>query len=198
MRLIQRHGLTWLGSLRDAVLPMSYELGFLASCVAIDAGAGGRPEWATVHTVEVGVDPVDFLFDPVMRALRRVTGVQDRQLDPLLRSKRCPPELEATFPWKRLPKLHARLDRVPELHAFHLPDLRLARDASGRLGSLEVSYTGALQALLEHLPRDCLTSLVVRGVPPALREQLERAAWSAQHRLASVQITEAAPATRGL
>ena len=188
MRLLQQHGLTWLGSLRDAVLPMSYELGFLASCVAIDADAGGRIEWATVHTVELGVTPVDFLFDPVMRALRCVAGVQDEHLEQLLRARRCPPEIEAMFPWDRLPELHARLDPVPELHALRLRGLSLSRDAAGRLSSLDVFHAEALEPLLENLPRDCLTNLVVRDVPPARRKRVERSARAAQHRLASVRI----------
>jgi uncharacterized protein (TIGR02996 family) len=191
MRLLQRHGLTWLGSLRGAVVPVSYELGFLASCIAIDAGAGGRDEWATVLTVELDVSLIDFLFHPVMRSLRRVAGVEDEHLEPLLRASRCPPELEASFPWTRLPELYARIARVTALHAFHLPALSLSRDADGRLSRLEVSYGPDLQPLLESLPSDGLTSLVVRGVPPASHVRIEHNARAAQHRLASVQLVMA-------
>lgn len=190
MRLLQRYGLTWLGSLRGAVVPVSYELGFLASCIAVDGSAGGRDEWATVHTVELDVSLLDFLFHPVMRSLRRVAGVEDEHLEPLLRASQCPPELEASFPWTRLPELYARIARVTALHAFHLPGLSLSRDADGRLSLLDVAYSSELQPLLESLPNDCLSSLVVRDVPPESRVKIERNARAAQHRLASVQLVD--------
>jgi uncharacterized protein (TIGR02996 family) len=162
MRLIQQHGLTWLGSLRGAVLPISYELGFLASCVAIDPDAGGRIEWATVHTVQLETPAIDFLFDPVMRSLRRVTGVQDGHLKQLLRAPRRPAQIETTLPWSRLTKLYPRLARMPELQLFTLRGLRLSRDPAARFGALDVDYTDGLQRLLESLPSNALTSLIVR------------------------------------
>jgi uncharacterized protein (TIGR02996 family) len=196
MRLLQQHGLTWLGSLRGAVLPLSYELGFLASCVAIDEEAGGRIEWATVHTVELGIDPVDLLFDPVMRALRRVTGVRDEHLEQFLRARRCPRELEAKLPWDRLPELLARFEGMPDLQALALADVCLSRDGSGRLGSLEVHNHFKLEPLLDSLPPDCVTDLVVHGAPLARREALERAARAVQQRLATIRHVDVAEQTR--
>lgn len=37
MRLLQQHGMTWLGALRGAVVPTAYERGFVASCVIFDS-----------------------------------------------------------------------------------------------------------------------------------------------------------------
>ena len=190
MRLLQQHGLTWLGSLRGAVLPVSYELGFLASCVAIDPDAGGRIEWATVHTVQFEVEAIDFLFDPVMRSLRRVTCVQDGHLKQLLRAPRRLAEIETALPWSRLPKLYPRLERMAGLQVFTLRGLRLSRDAAGRLGALDVAFTEGLQRLLEILPSDGLTSLIVRGSPRVRREEIERIARAAQHRLDAIQFLE--------
>jgi uncharacterized protein (TIGR02996 family) len=82
MQLIQRHGLSWLGGLREVVVPLSYERGFLASCmvVAEDARpAVGRDEWATVHTIELP-GRVAFALHPVMRSLRRIIGIQPNLL----------------------------------------------------------------------------------------------------------------------
>lgn len=187
MRLLQQFGLTWLGSLRGAVVPIAYELGFLASCVAIDANAGGRIEWATVHTVELEVDEVGFLFEPVMRALRRVTGVDGDHLEQLLGAARCPPELEADLGWNRLPALYPRIDRATAVRAFGLPGLRLTRDDADRLGALEVHAGPGLPMLLGELPARCLSSLVIRGAPMEDRARLQSVARAAQARLESIR-----------
>lgn len=100
MRLIQQYGLTWLGELRGAVLPLSYERGFLASCLVVDvAGAGvlDCEEWATVHTCELPEDlpegvPGDvpegieaLALRPAMRSLRRLVNVPPALLPRLAR-----------------------------------------------------------------------------------------------------------------
>jgi uncharacterized protein (TIGR02996 family) len=77
MRLLQQHGLRWLGELRGAVTPLAYERGFLASCILRDpALARGCDEWATVHTVEANVD-LAYFDAPVMRSLHTVILEQD-------------------------------------------------------------------------------------------------------------------------
>jgi uncharacterized protein (TIGR02996 family) len=82
MRLVQRHGLTWLGALRGAVLPLAYERGFVASCRVV----GGvrrllaAPEWGTIHTVEGASTRMGFVPSPAMRALRRLTGISTNTL----------------------------------------------------------------------------------------------------------------------
>ncbi len=187
MRLIQQHGLTWCGSLRGAVVPLSYELGFLASCVAIDPDAGGRVEWATVHTIDLGIEQVELVFDPAMRSLRRVTGVQDKHLKQLLRAKRSPREIEARLSWDRLPGLLPRLAGLADLHAFALPGLRLSRDEAGRLGALEIHDHVKVESLLDRMPRDSITQLIVHDTPPDRRAALERHAQGAQDRLASIR-----------
>lgn len=77
MRLIQQHGLTWLGALRDVVVPVAYERGFVASCVVVAEVAAhlAHPEWATVHTIELPPARVGFAPRPHMRALRRLSRV---------------------------------------------------------------------------------------------------------------------------
>lgn len=83
MRLIQAHGLSWLGPLRGGVIPLAYERGFLASAalirrppVAVDFD---HPMWATVHTLELGDldgdDLASVRITPAMRSLARVTGL---------------------------------------------------------------------------------------------------------------------------
>jgi uncharacterized protein (TIGR02996 family) len=187
MRLLQQYGLTWLGSLRGAVVPIAYELGFLASCVAIEADAGGRIEWATVHTVELEVDEVGFLFEPVMRALRCVAGIDEGHLEPLLGAARCPPELEAILEWERLPALYPALELAPAVRAFGLPGLQLTRDGAGRLAALEARADPGLPRLLGELPARCLSSLVIRGAAPEDRVRLESVARAAQARLESIR-----------
>jgi hypothetical protein len=94
MRLIQQHGLRWLGPLRGAVVPLAYERGFLASCLIVDDPAAviDRDEWATVHTIELPPDPVGMILHPVMRSLRRLVHVTPNTL--LNLASRHQPQLE--------------------------------------------------------------------------------------------------------
>jgi uncharacterized protein (TIGR02996 family) len=76
MRLLQQHGLTWLGRLRGAVIPLAYERGFLASCLVVDAREVlDCDEWSTVHTIELQDGVEAFTLRPVMRSLRRLVDV---------------------------------------------------------------------------------------------------------------------------
>ncbi|MBA2543692.1 MAG: hypothetical protein H0V17_28880 [Deltaproteobacteria bacterium] len=81
MRLVQQHGLTWLGPLRELVLPLAYERGFLASCQLVSGATDridyGIPMWATVHTIDLEQLESDDLFEvtPAMRSLRTLTGL---------------------------------------------------------------------------------------------------------------------------
>lgn len=70
MRLIQAHGISWLGALRGQVIPTAYERGFLASCVVIADDVPACPEWATVHTIELDGSITSFELHPEMRSLR--------------------------------------------------------------------------------------------------------------------------------
>jgi hypothetical protein len=91
MRLIQAHGLSWLGPLRGFVVPLSYERGFLASCQLIgDATLEldfDHPVWATVHTIDLGeLARFDrFEITPAMRSLRKLTRLSDVLRDQLRR-----------------------------------------------------------------------------------------------------------------
>lgn len=89
MRLIQAHGLTWLGPLRGSVIPLVYERGFLASVallpeVRIDFE---QPIWGTVHTIDLEslsfVDLVTFRVTPAMRSLKRLVGLHPTQIEQL-------------------------------------------------------------------------------------------------------------------
>ena len=77
MRLLQRHGMTWLGGLRGPIVPLAYERGFLASCIVVaDCGAVlDRPEWSTVHTIQLASGHAGFALHPGMRSLRRLVDV---------------------------------------------------------------------------------------------------------------------------
>lgn len=84
MRLIQAHGLSWLGPLRGSVIPLAYERGFLASCALLETAAEfEHPIWATVHTIDL--DDFDDLnirkvrITPVMRSLKRLIGLSPTQ-----------------------------------------------------------------------------------------------------------------------
>jgi uncharacterized protein (TIGR02996 family) len=84
MQLVQQHGMTWLGPLRDVVLPLAYERGFLARCqlVADPAPVAGRREWSTVHTIALPVKatPWRFSLHPIMRSLACLENATPRQL----------------------------------------------------------------------------------------------------------------------
>jgi hypothetical protein len=80
MRLIQQHGVSWLGPLRGMVIPLAYERGFLASCqlvseVEIDFTL---EMWATVHTIDASelAHHERIEITPVMRSLRKVFGLR--------------------------------------------------------------------------------------------------------------------------
>jgi len=176
MQLLQRHGLSWLGALRDAVLPVRYERGFVASCVAVDpAGVVGVPEWATVRTVELDTDAHEFLFDPVMRSLRRVLDVSPELVQRIDRSP-----LAARLHAVRVTDLGASfptLARWPALRELSLGGgVVVRRDAAGALGSLEGWFDPSVVLLLETLPPNTLTRIAMRGVHavPGLNEAIAR------------------------
>lgn len=77
MRLLQRHGLAWLGALRGAVIPLAYDRGFVARVqLAADVrGVLDAPEWATVHAIEGADRRVGFALSSAMRSLRRVSAL---------------------------------------------------------------------------------------------------------------------------
>lgn len=85
MRLIQAHGLSWLGPLRGAVIPLAYERGFLASCALLETGTDALEHeiWATVHTIDLDdFDDVNIgkvRITPVMRSLKRLIGLSPTQ-----------------------------------------------------------------------------------------------------------------------
>ncbi len=81
MRLVQAHGLSWLGALRGKVIPLAYERGFLAS-VSLQLQLQIRPIdfdlpiWGTVHTIDLEDADLDtFQITPVMRSLKTLIGL---------------------------------------------------------------------------------------------------------------------------
>jgi uncharacterized protein (TIGR02996 family) len=177
MQLLQRHGLTWLGALRDAVLPVRYERGFLASCVAVEpAGVVGAPEWATVRTVELDTDAQEFLFHPVMRSLRRLLDVSPELVQRIDRSP-----LAAQLQAVRVTDLGASfptLARWPALRelSFGGGAVVVRRDDAGALASLEGWFDPSVVLLLETLPANTLTRIAMRGMhaAPGLNEAIAR------------------------
>ncbi len=136
MRLIQAHGLSWLGPLRGCVIPLAYERGFVAACRVI-ADAVRCDEWATVHTIEVSEGTFAILDE--MRSLHTVELDEPAQLERLA-AQRHPrlDSLTVRVPWannlmpildRHLPKGLGKklmLDRVPddqqaELRSFSTP-----------------------------------------------------------------------------
>ena len=132
MRLIQAHGLSWLGALRGIAIPLGYERGFLASCSVIADNAATCLEWATVHTIEVATR--EFVLHPEMRSLHELwLGSAARLLEQLANRSRAllaPLTIHVTY----VPVLHGVLvrqlrrglgrslviDRVPEVRAAEL------------------------------------------------------------------------------
>jgi len=179
MELLQRHGLTWLGALRDAVIPIRYERGFVASCVAtaVDDDVVGAAEWATLRTVELGCDNRAFLLHPNMRSLRRIHGIR---VDLLQQIAVDAPALAARLEAVRVIDLGAAYTtfaRFPSLRevAFDTA-LALRRDAHGALASLEGWFDPSVVQLLETLPPNTLTRVALRGMHhvPGLPEALAR------------------------
>lgn len=107
MRLIQAHGLSWLGPLKGMVIPLAYERGFVA---AVQILSGARqidwdlPIWATVHTIDFGeLDNDELLYvrlTPAMRSLTNLRGLTDHRRE-LLRNRNS------------LERLRVVLDPVP-------------------------------------------------------------------------------------
>ncbi len=86
MRLIQAHGLSWLGALRGAVIPLLYERGFLSSA-ALLAGTPidfDEPMWGTVHTIDLDAfderNIASVRLTPAMRSLQTLVNVNELQV----------------------------------------------------------------------------------------------------------------------
>lgn len=158
MRLLQRHGMTWLGGLRGPIVPLAYERGFLASCLVVAdcASVLDRPEWSTVHTIQLASEHPGFAIHPVMRSLRRLVDV----------------------PWNVLLELantcRAQLERVAVETRYDA----VARDMLGRylpansIGSLTIvavpsEDADSLRAIAARHPRMKLELLVVPPVAAA-------------------------------
>lgn len=79
MRLVQQHGMSWLGPLRDVAIPLAYERGFLASCLIVGdiTPLLDAEEWATVHTFDLSEleHATPFDLPRTMRSLRKLVGV---------------------------------------------------------------------------------------------------------------------------
>ena len=166
MQLLQQNGLSWLGALRDAVLPVRYERGFLASCVAVDVRTVvGAPEWATVRTVELDVTDYAFLFHPVMRSLRRVLNAGS---DLVVRIDHEAPALAARIEFLRVADLGASYPifaRWPALRDVSFGGLlALRRDDDERLAALEGWFDPRVVHVLEALPPNTLTRIALRGL----------------------------------
>jgi uncharacterized protein (TIGR02996 family) len=106
MRLIQAHGLSWLGPLRGFVIPLAYERGFVAAVqlLTVKGVDWDHPMWATIHTIDVGtLDNDELLYvrlTPAMRSLTALRGLTDHRRE-ILRNRNS------------LDRLRVVLDPVP-------------------------------------------------------------------------------------
>jgi len=147
MRLLQRHGLTWLGELRHAVVPIAYERGFLAACRVTDpTDLCDRDEWSTVHTIELSC-PDTFELHPVMRSLRVLERAQRGVLERLLAQPfrrldtmtlHCAFDGELIGVLARLPHDTLTAIRVEGVPANRRKELELAARRQSRLGELDL------------------------------------------------------------
>jgi len=166
MRLLQRHGLTWLGALRGKVVPLAYEKGFLASCIVIEPDPAPR-EWTTVHTVQL--QEVSHLA--MLDALPRVRAVIELEPEILAALLGRPAagrlvSLGATDA-HALFSHHAALDALPALGEVTAPLHRLRRGADGRLSALDARWSEALLDLFDVLPPDSLVDVRIVAIPHA-------------------------------
>ena len=172
MKLLQRHGLSWLGALRGHVLPVAYERGFLASCVVVDGEAcAGADEWSTVREVELPRDGgVGFLAHPVMRSLRRLAGVTPRMWAQLPALARIEAIELASSPIEQAVASAARFPSLRRISADHgLVAFERTGDAFSRLVA---ANSPGLERLMRVLAPDALTEVVVRDVPHAHRDAI--------------------------
>jgi uncharacterized protein (TIGR02996 family) len=144
MQLIQRHGLTWLGGLRGAVVPLAYERGFLARCMVVTedvVSVAGCDEWSTVHTIELSSGSRGFVLHPVMRALRRLVGVSPNVLLDL--ANKYQPKLEQLAVDARYsPRFDDLLGRyLPASSIGTLTLVDVPHDRAARLRSLAARHT---------------------------------------------------------
>ena len=127
-RLLQRHGMTWLGALRGNVIPLAYEKGFLASCMVTDAeGAAGCGEWGTVHTVQLQ----DVAHLPLLEGMAILRAVIHAEPEIVAKLVKLPVawRLEALGATESQPLAvaHTALECLPRLRIAEAPAFRLSR-----------------------------------------------------------------------
>lgn len=162
-KLIQQHGLTWLGALRGHVIPHAYEKGFVSACAVLDvAGCVGKPELATLRSIAISEGQHALLADPNLRGLRRVAT---DAVDELLRYPAVLARLSSiAVPWE--PAVE-HIDAFLGLEKLQRLDLgsrgvRLVRGPDGRLSRLEATYRHTeIDQIVRRLPH--LTEIVVPG-----------------------------------
>ncbi len=174
MRLLQRHGLTWLGALRGKVIPLAYEKGFLAACQIVSAdGAGGHPEWSTVHTVEIFEDELPLLDDPALRSLKHVIGVEADAVRRLLVMRVASRLVSIAATDERVVvEHHTAFEALPRLASVGTPHLRIARGPDGKLSALSARWTRELGQLLAQLPPESIVSATIKDTPRSRRDEL--------------------------
>jgi uncharacterized protein (TIGR02996 family) len=198
MRLIQSNGMTWLGALRGAVIPLGYERGFLASCRLYDAKrVEGVNEWSTVHTVDLDISDASILAHPVMRSLRCVINLEHRGMEELLAAPHAVQLERLCFSqaWSNLPKLYDQLKPFASLSVIELDHplpLVLKRGADERLSVIECEFNAMLIDVLRRIPIGMLTRLAVTDVPEDQLEGLQTVA-SRQRRMSSLELIPYAP-----
>ncbi len=175
-RLLQRHGMTWLGALRGKVIPLGYEKGFLASCLVTEIeGAAGCGEWGTVHTVQLQEVAQLPLLDE-LRALRAVIHAEPDIFAKLLELPvaRRLALIGVTEP-RVLATSHTALARLPALRAAEAAHFRLWREGDGKLSRLAARWFGELPALFELMPPESIEVVTIWNVPRSAHDDLQAA-----------------------
>jgi len=165
-KLIQQNGLTWLGPLRNAVIPHAYEKGFVSAAQIVFADrCAGKAELATLRTIEISDGQHALLADPNLRGLR---GITTRDHDAVAEMLGYPDTLARMEtlggPWEPLVERIASLLDLPKLARVWLGGrgVRLVRGPDGRLSKLEATYRHSeIDQIVRRLPH--LTEIVVPG-----------------------------------
>lgn len=165
-KLIQQNGLTWLGPLRNAVVPRAYEKGFVSSAQIVYAEkCAGRPELATLRAISISDDQHRLLDDPNLRGLREISTSDDEAVAEMFGYPDTLARMETLGgPWAPFVAHIDLLLGLSKLQRVWLGGygVRLVRGVDGRLSKLEATYRNSeIDEIVRALPH--LTEIVVPG-----------------------------------
>jgi uncharacterized protein (TIGR02996 family) len=162
-KLIQQHGLSWLGGLRGHLIPYAYEKGFVSEGrLQSVTGASGKPELGTLRTLVLDVGGPAILSDSHLRGLREISVVEDEVVIGLFDHPAALARLSSiSGPWEAMVEHLGALLALPRIECLGLrPCGDLVRGTDGRLSRLESHNRGQTEELVRRLPADFLTEVV--------------------------------------